>query len=153
MSVNLQAQIRDNSRDLNAFLRDLNEWTGDVKEKDAALSSRDARDVPASASSSGRAEPPPVRGRVAEHVVRHAAIGAAPHHRRRRHQRQAQPPLQRDAHEARGHAEGRVLGHSIEERPGEGLRDGDEARALPPRDALQLRLQLRGIHPQLVDNF
>ena len=69
MSVNLQAQIRDNSRDLNAFLRDLNEWTGDVKEKDAALSSRDARDVPASASSSGRAEPPPVRGRVAEHVV------------------------------------------------------------------------------------
>jgi tetratricopeptide (TPR) repeat protein len=69
MSVNLQAQIRDNSRDLNAFLRDLNEWTGDVKEKDAALSSGDARDVPASASSSGRAEPPPVRGRVAEHVV------------------------------------------------------------------------------------
>ena len=69
MSVNLQAQIRDNSRDLNAFLRDLNEWTGDVKEKDAALASRDAIDVPASASSSGRAEPPPVRGRVAEHVV------------------------------------------------------------------------------------
>ena len=28
MSVNLQAQIRDNSRDLTAFLRDLNEWTG-----------------------------------------------------------------------------------------------------------------------------
>lgn len=70
MSVNLQAQIRDNSRDLNAFLRDLNEWTGDVKEKDAALASRDAIDVPASASSSGRTEPPPpVRGRVAEHVV------------------------------------------------------------------------------------
>ena len=69
MSVNLQAQIRDNSRDLNAFLRDLNEWTGDVKEKDAALASRDAIDVPASASSSGRTEPPPpVRGRVAEHV-------------------------------------------------------------------------------------
>ena len=70
MSVNLQAQIRDNSRDLTAFLRDLNEWTGDVKEKDAALASRDARDAPASASSSGGAQPPPpVRGRVAEHVV------------------------------------------------------------------------------------
>ena len=68
MSVNLQAQIRDNSRDLTAFLRDLNEWTGDVKEKDAALASRDARDE--GASSSGRTQPPPpVRGRVAEHVV------------------------------------------------------------------------------------
>ena len=89
MSVNLQAQIRDNSRDLNAFLRDLNEWTGDVKEKDAALASRDAIDVPASASSSGRTEPPPpVRGRVAEHVVATEADLKA----RREASRPAAPP-------------------------------------------------------------
>ena len=67
MSINLQSQIRDNSRDLNAFLRDLNEWTGDVKEKDAALSSR--QDFGVSDVPSPPAEAPPVRGRLAEHKV------------------------------------------------------------------------------------
>lgn len=72
MSVNLQAQIRDNSRDLNAFLKDLNEWTGDVKEKDAALKDHHLDDVPSSVSPSSAA-PPPVRGRVADHKVQSEA--------------------------------------------------------------------------------
>ena len=37
MSVNLKQQIRDNSRELNDYLRDLSDWTGAVKEKDRAL--------------------------------------------------------------------------------------------------------------------
>lgn len=61
MSIDLQQQIRDNSRDLNVFLRDLNTWTGEVKAKDEALSNGD---VPTTAFAA------PIRGRVEDHRVK-----------------------------------------------------------------------------------
>lgn len=71
MSVNLQQQIRDNSRELNDFLRDLNDWTGEVKEKDRALRSGGEIDLSRILPhSSSNAPPPPVRGRVEAHHVK-----------------------------------------------------------------------------------
>jgi tetratricopeptide (TPR) repeat protein len=74
-SVNLQQQIRDNSREVNDFLRDLSDWTGEVKEKDRALlldpsdDDVDAKNTSNSTTNSAAA-PPPVRGRVDAHHVK-----------------------------------------------------------------------------------
>ena len=43
MSLNIQQQIRDNSRDLSAYLKDLNAFTSDVKAKDEALTRKEVR--------------------------------------------------------------------------------------------------------------
>lgn len=75
MSAKLQQQIRDNSRELNDFLKDLSDWTGEVKEKDQALllndtgcETADARAKIPSASTS--ITPPPIRGRIDSHRVK-----------------------------------------------------------------------------------
>lgn len=71
MSFNLQQQIRDNSRELNDFLKDLSEWTGEVKEKDRSLVKKDATIENVSSSrSSAVVSAPPVRGRVEAHRVK-----------------------------------------------------------------------------------
>jgi Meckel syndrome type 1 protein len=62
MSLNIQQQIRDNSRDLSAYLQDLNAFTSDVKAKDEALT---REEVPVTAAPAA-----PVRGRVAAHRVK-----------------------------------------------------------------------------------
>ena len=62
MSLNIQQQIRDNSRDLSAYLQDLNAFTSDVKAKDEALT---RKEVPVTAAPAA-----PVRGRVAAHRVK-----------------------------------------------------------------------------------
>ena len=61
MSIDLQQQIRDNSRDLNVFLRDLKTWTGEVKAKDEALSNGDVPTTAFAAPIRGRVEDPSVK--------------------------------------------------------------------------------------------
>lgn len=76
-AVNLQQQIRDNSRELNDFLRDLNDWTGEVKEKDRALVKKDATVESVSNGTAVNAPPPPVRGRVDAHHVKSEEVVSA----------------------------------------------------------------------------
>lgn len=92
-AVNLQQQIRDNSRELNDFLRDLNDWTGEVKEKDRALVKKDATVENVSNCTAVSASPPPVRGRVDAHHVKSEEVVAANRQSATKKKKRQQPSL------------------------------------------------------------
>lgn len=51
-------------QELQSFLADLNQWTGDVKEKDKALREGRVQQGAGSSQAAQRAAPPPIRGRA-----------------------------------------------------------------------------------------